>query len=91
MTSQNRKHKHINEAETILKRQLEKEDYKEIKNIITSNETSIKKLLQQHEFKKFTCLKWKPRSAVKTVNNTMNESKQQKSNLEQPSQATHKH
>ena len=36
----------INKTETILKQQLKKEDYKEIKTTITSNETATKKLLQ---------------------------------------------
>ena len=52
---QNRKHKKsINKTETILKQQLQKEDYKEIKNTIRSNETATKKLLQQLKFKNFT-------------------------------------
>ena len=59
-----------NETKTILKQQLKKEDYKEIKNTITYNETATKKLLQQRKFKKFTSLKYKPKSAVRTdVNN----------------------
>ena len=33
----------------------------------TSNEIATKKLLQQRKFKKFTSLKYKPKSAVKTV------------------------
>ena len=62
--------KNINETETILKQQLKKEDYEEIKNTITSNETATKKLLQQRKFKKFTSLRYKPKSGVKTdVNN----------------------
>ena len=35
-----------NETKTILKQQLKKKDYKEIKNTITYNETATKKLLQ---------------------------------------------
>ena len=58
--------KNINETGTILKQQLKKEDYEEIKNTITSNESATKKLLQQHKFKKFTFLKYKPKSAGKT-------------------------
>ena len=66
MTKQNRKHqKSINETETILKQQLNKEDYQEIKNTITSSETATKKLLQQCKFEKFTSMKCKPKSAVK--------------------------
>ena len=68
MTKRNRKHKkHINETETFLKQQLKKEVYEEKKNTITPNETAIKKLLQQCKFKMFTCLKYKTKSAVKTV------------------------
>ena len=60
--------KYINETETISKQQLKKEDYEEIKNTITSNEIATnKKLLQQCKFKKFTSLKYKPKSAVRTV------------------------
>ena len=62
--------KNINETETILKQQLKKEDYKEIKNTIIANETETKKLLQQHKSKKFTSLKYKPKSAVKAVINS---------------------
>ena len=36
----------INKTETILKQQLKKEDYKEIKTTITSSATATKKLLQ---------------------------------------------
>ena len=36
--------KNINETEAILKQELKKEDYQEIKNTITSNETATKKL-----------------------------------------------
>ena len=61
--------KNINETETILKQQLKKEDYEEIKNTITSNETATKKFLQQRKFKKFTSLKYKRKSAVRTVVN----------------------
>ena len=60
----------INETKTILKQPLKKKDYKEIKNTITSNETSTKKLLQQSKFKKFNSLKCKPKFAVKIFNNT---------------------
>ena len=52
-----------------LKAAAEKEDYEEIKNTITSNETATKKLLQQQKFKKFSSLKYKPESAVRTVVN----------------------
>ena len=57
----------INETERILKQQLKKEDYEEIKNTITSSKTTTKRFLQQLKFKKFTSLKHKPKSAVKTV------------------------
>ena len=68
VTKQNRNRKN-NETETILKQQLKKEDYEEIKNTITSSETATKKLLQQRKFKKFSSLKYKPESAVRTVVN----------------------
>ena len=45
--------KNINEAQTILNQQLNKEDYEEIKNTIISNETATKKLLRKRKFKKF--------------------------------------
>ena len=57
----------INETERILKQQLKKEGYEEIVNNITSSETTAEKFLQQLKFKKFTSLKHKPKSAVKTV------------------------
>ena len=40
-----------------------------MKNTVLSNETATKKLLQQSKFKKFTSLKCKPKSAVKTAVN----------------------
>ena len=61
--------KNINETERILKQQLKKDDYEEIKNTVTSSKTTTKKFLQQLKFKKFTSLKHKPKSAVKTVVN----------------------
>ena len=61
--------KNINEAQTILNQQLNKEDYEEIKNTIISNETATKKLLRKRKFKKFLSWKYKPKSAVKTVVN----------------------
>ena len=39
--------KNIKENDTILKQQLRKENYEEIKNTITFNETATKKILQQ--------------------------------------------
>ena len=45
---------------------MKKEVYEEKKNTITPNEIAIKKLLQQCK-KMFTCLKYKTKSAVKTV------------------------
>ena len=74
--------KNINETETVVKQQLKKEDYEEIKNTITSNETATKKLLQQPNFKKFTSLKCKPKSAVKTV---VNNNEGSRKSREQPS------
>ena len=52
-----------------MKQQLKKDDYEEIKNTVTSSKTTTKKFLQQLKFKKFTSLKHKPKSAVKTVVN----------------------
>ena len=69
MTKQNRKRQKNNQTETILKQQLKKEDYQEIMKTIASNETATKKVLQQRKFKKFTSLKYKPKSAVKLVVN----------------------
>ena len=73
--------KNINETEAILKQQLKKEDYEEIKNTIISNETTTKKLLQQRKFKEFTSLKYKPKSVAKTV---VNNSERSKTTEEQP-------
>ena len=42
--------KNINKTKRILKEQLKKEDYEEIKNTMTSNETAAKKLIQQLNF-----------------------------------------
>ena len=84
--------KNINETETILKKQLKKENYEEIKSTIISSETTTKKLLQQRKFKKFTSLKYKPKSAVKTTMlTTMKEVEQLKNNLDQQNQAMQKH
>ena len=92
MTKQNRKtQKNINETEVILKQQVKKKDYEEIRNTITSNETATKKSLQQRKFKKFTSLKYKPKSAVRTVVNNNNEVEQLNNNLDQQNQAMRKH
>ena len=92
MTKQNRKtQKNINETEVILKQQVKKKDYEEIRNTITSNETATKKFLQQRKFKKFTSLKYKPKSAVRTVVNNNNEVEQLNNNLDQQNQAMRKH
>ena len=92
MTKQNRKtQKNINETEVILKQQVKKKDYEEIRNTITSNETATKKFLQQRKFKKFTSLKYKQKSAVRTVVNNNNEVEQLNNNLDQQNQAMRKH
>ena len=45
--------KSINETETILKEQLKKYHYEEIKSTVISNETATNKLLQQRKFRTF--------------------------------------
>ena len=55
----------INDTESILKQQLEKKEYEEIKETIISKEAVIKKILHQRKFKKYNRLKYKPTTTVK--------------------------
>ena len=59
----------INNIESILKQQLEKKEYEEIKKTITSNEVATKKILHQRKFKKYNSLKYKPTPTVKVKKN----------------------
>ena len=54
-----------NNTESILKQQLEKKEYEEIKKIVTSNEAATKKMLHQRIFKKYNSRKHKPSPTVK--------------------------
>ena len=65
--------KDINETKAILKKQLKKQDYEEIKNTITFSKTATKKLLQQRKLKNFSSVKHKRKSAVKTIANNNKE------------------
>ena len=55
----------INITQSILKQQLEKKEYEEIKKTITSNEVATKKILHQRKFKKYNSLKYNPTPTVK--------------------------
>ena len=55
----------INDTESILKQQLEKKEYEEIKKTIISNEAATKKTLHHQNFKKYNSFKHKPTPTVK--------------------------
>ena len=60
----------INQTNSILKRKLEKVEYKKIQKTIASNKTATKKNLHQCKFKKYNNLQYKPKPAVKATNIT---------------------
>ena len=52
--------KHINLTEKTLKENMEKKDFKKIKEIISKNEKPTKRVLKKRKFIKFNQLKHKP-------------------------------
>ena len=75
--------KNINETETILRQQLKKEDYKEIKNAITSNETATRNSYSSRSLK--SLLPWKISQNLQSERllTIMKEVEQLKDNLDQ--------
>ena len=67
----------IDQTESTLKQQLQKNKYDEIQKAIKANEASTKKILHQRKFKKFNNLKYKLKAQIKatTIEGTENKEK----------------